>query len=219
MDLFKKSKKEKNRKREIIEWVICIVIALIIALIFKYYIGIPTMVQMTSMYPTLEPEDRLILNRTIRIFNRIPERGEIITFEAPSKKTYSSSEVDQKNPKAKYENEPDNIISAFMYNVIEQDKESYIKRVIGLPNEHVEIKNGKVYIEGKILDEPYLNESVITSSDKFNDFVVPEGYIFAMGDNRAGSIDCRSFGCIPLNKIEGIVLIRFWPFDKFGEVL
>ena len=52
----------------------------------------------------------------------------------------------------------------------------------------------------------------------FTDFVVPENYVFALGDNRAGSKDCRAFGCIPLEKIEGKVLFRFWPLSKFGGV-
>lgn len=50
------------------------------------------------------------------------------------------------------------------------------------------------------------------------DFVVPEGTVFAMGDNRSESHDCRAFGCVPQDKIESIVLFRFWPFDKFGKV-
>ena len=52
----------------------------------------------------------------------------------------------------------------------------------------------------------------------FNNFTVPENCVFALGDNRTGSTDCRSFGCIPLDKIEGKVLFRFWPFSKFGGV-
>ena len=52
----------------------------------------------------------------------------------------------------------------------------------------------------------------------FNNFTVTDNYVFALGDNRPGSTDCRSFGCIPLEKIEGKVLFRFWPFSKFGGV-
>ena len=59
---------------------------------------------------------------------------------------------------------------------------------------------------------------MVTTPDLFSDFVVPEGCIFAMGDNRTRSTDCRAFGCIPLEKIEGKVVLRFWPFDVFGTV-
>ena len=100
------------------------------------------------------------------------------------------------------------------------EKRSYIKRVIGLPGEHVEIKDGKVYINGNVLREDYLQAGLVTDvvGVGFDDFIVPENCVFAMGDNRNHSTDCRSFGCIPLEKIESTVSFRFWPFNKFGGV-
>lgn len=205
--------------RNIIEWILCILIAVILALIFRYFVGTPTRVKMTSMYPTLKEGDRLFLNRTIHISNKLPNRGDIITFEAPSKKTYTYSEIDQSNPVARYQNEPTNLLSKFAYYVLEFGKDSYIKRVIALPGEHVEIKDGKVYINGEELKEDYIKSDINTDVNLgFNNFTVPDNCIFAMGDNRNGSQDCRNFGCIPLNKIEGIVLFRLWPIDKFGKV-
>ena len=97
----------------------------------------------------------------------------------------------------------------------------YVRRVIACPGDTVQIKNGKVYINGEELDESaYLNDNVVTDGHGgvFTDLVVPEGYVFAMGDNRPGSGDCRRFGCIPLEKIEGVVTIRFWPLNKFGTI-
>ena len=205
--------------KEILEWVYCIIIAIVLALLFRYFIGTPTIVQQVSMKPTLEEGQRLWLNRWSRTTKTLPERGEIITFEAPSKKFFTSSEIDTKNPVAKYENEPTNIFSKFVKYVLEIGKESYIKRVIALPGEHVEIKDGKVYINGEELDEPYLTDDVITEpTGVLNDFIVPENTVFAMGDNREGSKDCRAFGCIPLERIESKVVIRFWPLNKFGKV-
>ena len=95
-----------------------------------------------------------------------------------------------------------------------------------MPGEHVQIKNGKVYINEKELDEPYLQDGIVTDvigveatgGTPFDDFIVPENCVFAMGDNRNHSTDCRSFGCIPLEKIESTVAIRIWPLDKWGEV-
>jgi signal peptidase I len=105
-----------------------------------------------------------------------------------------------------------------VYNVLELTKTSYIKRVIALPGEHVEIKNGSVYINGEELEEEYLSDDVVTYSEVFTDFIVPEGYLFCMGDNRTKSTDCREFGCIPFDKVEGIVICRFWPLNKIGSV-
>ena len=79
-------------------------------------------------------------------------------------------------------------------------------------------ENGKVYVNGVEFQEDYLQPDVVTESSIFNDFIVPEGYIFAMGDNRTKSTDCRVLGCIPINKIEGIVSFRFWPLSNFGKI-
>lgn len=207
-------------KKEFLEWTFCIIIAIILALIFRYFIATPTIVKMSSMFPTLKDGDRLMLNRTIRISNVIPKRGEIITFERPSKTELSIQEFDIANPIAKYENEDNNILNYFTKYILEIGKESYIKRVIALPGEHVEIKEGVVYIDNEKLNEPYLQDGIITnvSDSGFSNFIVPKDTIFAMGDNRNGSIDCRNFGCIPINKIESIVSFRFFPFEKFGKI-
>ena len=211
----------KTKVKNILEWVACIVIAVVLALLFRYYVGTPTVVEGKSMYPTLVPGERLLLNRLARTTKQMPNRYDIITVEAPSKTRYTSSEIDLSNPIAKYEDEPDDLFSKFVYYVLETNKESYIKRVIGLPGEHVEIKYGKVYINGKELEEPYLAEHVVTQirdNTGFYDFIVPENCVFAMGDNREDSMDCRDFGCIPIEKIESKVWIRFFPFNKFGGI-
>jgi len=213
----------KSTLREIMEWLICIIIAVALALVVRYFIGTPTIVQQTSMDPTLKPNDRLWLNRWGRTTKKMPERGDIITFEAPS--VIRIEKIDYDNPVAIYNYEPQTLLEKFSYYVLETDKRSYIKRVIGLPGEYIEIKNGSVYIDGKKLKEDYLPDGVVTdmvqgSRDEsfFTNFTVPDNCVFAMGDNRTGSTDCRSFGCVPLEKIEGTVSFRFWPFSKFGGV-
>ena len=83
-----------------------------------------------------------------------------------------------------------------------------VKRVIGLPGETVSIKDGFVYINGDKLDEDYLPVSGITQSEKTS-FEVPAGHIFAMGDNRTGSLDSRYWNdpYIPLNQLQGRMLL------------
>ena len=171
------------------------------------------------MVPTFTQNDRLILNRLTRTMKKMPERGDIITFEAPSNNAEELTAEEAKNPIAKYENEPTNWWDSFVYHVLEIGKDSYIKRVIAIPEDHVELKDGEVYLNGEKLDEPYLSDDVITNSaGALKDFIVPENCVFAMGDNREYSKDCRAFGCIPLDKIESTVVLRFWPLNKFGTV-
>ena len=88
--------KEETVKRikDVAEWIICIIIAVIIAILFRYYIGTPTIVQQPSMYPTLQENQRLWLNRWSRTIKETPERGEIITFEAPSTVLLNQEEKD-----------------------------------------------------------------------------------------------------------------------------
>ncbi|MCI9016996.1 MAG: signal peptidase I [Clostridia bacterium] len=212
------SEQGKKRLKEVLEWIGCIIIAIILALLVRYYIGTPTIVQQPSMFPTLKQDQRLILNRWSRTIHQMPKRGEIITFEAPTKSYISSAEADFNNPVAIYENQPEGIFKKFRYYVLEIGKTSYIKRAIGLPGEHIKIDNGKVYINGDELQEEYLQSNVITEGGPFVDIIVPEGYIFAMGDNRAQSTDSRRFGCIPLEKIESKLLFRFWPLNVWGKV-
>lgn len=206
-----------DKVKNILEWFYCIVIALVLALLFRYFIATPTIVKQRSMFPTLKENQRLILNRTHRITKKEPKVGDVITFEAPTS-TYTSLDVDQKNPVAKYEEKSRGLFSKFAYYVLEITKTSYIKRVIATEGQHVVIKDGKVFINDVEFKEDYLQPDVITESTEFTDFIVPEGYVFAMGDNRTKSTDCRAFGCVPIDKIEGTVVFRFWPFSNFGKI-
>lgn len=219
--------KQKNIIKEVVEWIVCIIIAIIIAILIRFYVGTPTVVKQTSMWPTLKQDERLWLNRLPRTFKELPDRYDIITFEAPSTLYVSKDEVDYNNPVAKYENEPKGVWSKFTYYVLEHknyemktSKVSFIKRVIALPGEHVKIQDGKVYINGEELQESYLQENVYTDALEgvYTDLTVPQGCVFVMGDNRAQSTDSRRFGCIPLEKIESKVLFRFWPLNLFGKV-
>lgn len=213
--------KLNDKVKDVLEWIVCILIAFVLALVIRYFIGTPTIVKMPSMYPTLKSEQRLILNRWGRTIKSMPNRGDIITFEAPTGDSYIlPSQFNIDDVMAKYSNEPTSSWGKFVHYVLEVGKDSYIKRVIALPGEHLQIYNGKVYINGEELPEDYLQPQITTSTDDspYYDLVVPENSVFVMGDNRPESTDSRRFGCIPLEKIESKVLIRFWPLNLFGKV-
>lgn len=209
-----------DRLKNILEWILCILVAFILSLLIRYYLITPTVVKQISMSPTFENNDRVLLNRWGRTVKSKPERGNIITFEAPSKRYYLDGEADIQNPKAIYAKRLDTWTGKFLYYVMEFSKESFIKRVIALEGEHITIgENGLVYINGERLNEPYLQEGLLTErTGDFYDLTVPKGYVFVMGDNRSHSSDSREFGCIPFEKIEGKVMCRFWPLNKIGGV-
>jgi signal peptidase I len=96
-----------------------------------------------------------------------------------------------------------------------RDPESrLIKRVIGLPNEVVTIAWGRVYINGKPLTEPYLYQA----TDGYWHGTIPGDSVFVMGDNRFASDDSRDFGPVPLDSLEGEVVLRYYPLSRFGRL-
>lgn len=103
------------------------------------------------------------------------------------------------------------------------DKDEYIKRILGLPGDTVMVKGGKVYVNGNMMDESkYLDASVITSPGSFaregESLVVPQNQYFVLGDNRPHSLDSRNLGTIKREKITGRAWIVYWPAPKAGIV-
>jgi signal peptidase I len=90
-----------------------------------------------------------------------------------------------------------------------------VKRVIGLPGETIEIKKGQVFIDGVLLEEPYLNE---VPRQNYGPVEIPNTYIFVLGDNRGASNDSRYFGPVPIERIIGKAWFSYWPLEYFGQI-
>lgn len=97
----------------------------------------------------------------------------------------------------------------------ERSTELLIKRVIALPGERIEIRDGSVYVDGAVLDEPYLTQS---TAGVMPSQVVPPFHVFVLGDNRGASNDSRAFGMVPLDHIVGKAWVRYWPLGQLGSV-
>lgn len=169
---------------EIMEWIKSIALAVIIALFIKKFIFTTTYVSGNSMFPTLENGDRLFATR-VQFYFRLPERGEVILFDAP----------DDSNKK-------------------------YVKRAIGLPGDTVDIEAGKVYVNGELLEEDYIEEGAYTETMGTSKWEVGPDEIFVLGDNRlpGASKDSRYFGTIDKSTIKGKTKYRIYPFNKFGSI-
>ena len=104
-----------------------------------------------------------------------------------------------------------------MYPTLVENDYLIINRIIATEGQHIKIEDSKVYVDDKLLDEPYIHDNY-TSGDI--DLIVPEGEVFAMGDNREKSLDSRyeQVGLVKEKDIMGKVMIRLFPFNKIGTV-
>jgi len=93
-------------------------------------------------------------------------------------------------------------------------KEEYIKRVIGLPGDEVEVRNGAVYVNGQPLDETYLKVKI----DYSGTWTVPAGQLFVLGDNRNNSSDSHDWGTVPMDYVVGKAILVYWPPPSWGLV-
>jgi signal peptidase I len=93
-----------------------------------------------------------------------------------------------------------------------------IKRVIGLPGDHIQFINQELYINGQLVPEPYINEPCTVYQCPDAETFLGENEYFVMGDNRNHSKDSRSFGAVPLDHIVGRVVFRYWPINRIGFI-
>lgn len=207
--------KTRGILREVLDWVICFAIAFVVYLLINYFFICAPTVKQQSMHPTIKNNEKVLTIRPWMKGSKF-EYGQIITFEAPiDNKLYIDS--NETLYTAQYENYTG--ITLFLYNFLDVNKVSYIKRVIGLPGDHIVIKDGIVYRNDEIIEEPYLREmNTEIQEQEYADVIVPENTVYVMGDNREQSKDSRSFGCIPYNRVNGYVLCRIWPLNKLGSI-
>jgi len=104
--------------------------------------------------------------------------------------------------------------------VPESENSPLVKRIIALENDTIEIRDGQVYINGKVLKEDYLleNKTDMLFNSQYNNIEIPKGYVYVMGDNRQYSNDSRYIGPVKASKIIGRVILRIYPFNRLGPL-
>lgn len=211
----KKSEKKKNSVgKEIFEWFYTIAIALIIAFVIKAFLFDVVRVDGSSMFPTLENNDRLIVTK----LGYEPHQGDIVILDSAYKnrEAYYDKLADAKGKEelssfdklVNLKNLPSNL-----------KKRYYVKRVIAMPGQTVDIQNGKVYVDGEVLDEPYY-DGITQPIDSTVEYpiTVEEDMVFVMGDNRPHSKDSRSseLGQVPYDAVIGKAQLRIWPLNALS---
>jgi len=168
-------KKQKSALLEIME---SVAIAVLLAVLIRLFLFEPFIIPSESMYPTLQINDRIMVNK-LSYHLGDPGRGDVIVFKYPM-----------------------------------DPSRDFVKRLIAVGGETVEIRNSVLLINGRPVPEEYLPEGL-----EFGDFgpvEVPEGTYFMMGDNRNSSDDSRSWGMMPEENIIGKAVIIYWPLNRIG---
>lgn len=174
------AKKKPSALRNVVEWVLILAGALLVAFVVKTFLVQAFYIPSGSMLPTLQEQDRVLVNKLSYKLHDV-ERGDLVVFEGP----------DQSPGQVK----------------------DLIKRVVALPGETVEAREGFVYIDGRLLEEPYLGPGITTGPLEAT--TVPPGHIWVMGDNRGNSKDSRFFGAVDEEAIIGKAFVRVWPITSF----
>lgn len=187
MNEVKEKKKKKSFFREVIDFLIPVVIAIVIAIVLKQFVLANAIVPTGSMLNTIQLEDRIIASR-LAYNNDDPERFDIVLFYYP-----------------------------------DDESQVYVKRVIGLPGETVQIVDGIVYVTKPDGETVELEDDFVTTEEPLGDFgpyIVPENSYFMLGDNRNHSKDSRYWvnPYVSKDKIIGKVLFKYYPsFEKLND--
>ncbi|CEH29409.1 signal peptidase [Aneurinibacillus migulanus] len=174
--------------KKVTSWISTIISAVLLCTVITAFVFQPTRVSGHSMEPTLYNKEFLILSKIPYTFNTEPNYGDIVVIDS---RLYRERSL------------KDDIMETPLLNRLNgnSDHDFWIKRVVGKAGDILEFKNGNVYRNGKVLDEPYIKEKM---DPEFNEKVtVPENNVFVMGDNRNHSNDSRVIGCIPLDHVLG----------------
>ena len=196
---FEDERQPTSPARLAVEIPLLIVLAAVIAFLLKTFIAQAFYIPSVSMVPQLHVNDRVVVSK-LAYRAHDPRRGDVIVFDDPTGDTKASPGLVSK------------ILEGV--GVKQPSTEEYIKRVVALPGEQVQGRDGRVYVNGLLLEEPYLPEGTLTSP--FGPVTVPDGRLWVMGDNRSNSTDSRGFGTIDAETVVGRAILKVWPLPDMA---
>jgi signal peptidase I len=180
-----------------------VLLAIVIAFVVKTFVAQAFYIPSGSMIPQLLIDDRVVVSKLAYRAHE-PRRSDIVVFDCPPRASCPPPPVT-----------PNNAVSRLLrglgerIGVVQPSTDEFIKRVVGLPGDSVEGRDGHVFVNDHLLVEPYLRPTVYTSD--FARQVVPPGELWVMGDNRTNSCDSRCFGMIRQSKVVGRAVAKVWP--------
>lgn len=202
--------REKPERERITFWqgvrevVLILLLAAVVAIIVQSFFLKAFIIPSASMEPTLKIGDRVMVDRVTYYFRK-PRRGDIVVWRYPPTDPRS---LNTTNPFYW----PFQQVAETLH-LAHRGTTPYVKRVIATEGETFQIKEGRVYINGKRIKEPY----AVEDSSDFGPVKVPRGMFYGLGDNRPNSRDSRFFGPIPYRAVIGRVFLIWWPPKDFGK--
>jgi len=185
------------------EGLIVVLGAALIAFLLKVLVAQAFFIPSASMTPQLRISDRVLVSK-VSYRLHAPRRGDIVVFDCPPAECGEDGDGDGGGG-----------VSGVLRSigqgvgVVQPSTQEFIKRVVALPGETVEARDGQVYVNGKRLMEPYLPAGTITAG--LGPVTVPDDELFVMGDNRGNSSDSRVFGPVQRSSVVGRAVARVWP--------
>ncbi|MFD3258921.1 signal peptidase I [Paenibacillus lentus] len=176
--------------KEVQGWGLSIIIGFIISMFIGIFIIQPYKVNGHSMEPTLDDKQRIYAWKISQALEKLPSYKDIVIIDSRVDRSRSFWDSVNEHP---------------LIRILSGNKKEdffYVKRVIGLPGDIIEIKDGQVYRNGAKLEEPYIKEQMYAEQSQV--WEIPDNHIFVMGDNRNNSKDSRMIGPVPLDHIMGV---------------
>jgi signal peptidase I len=189
---------------------VLVVIAFAVALLLKSLVLQAFYIPSPSMEETLQIGDRVLVEKLSYRWGE-PGRGDVVVFEKDLDQAVLPFEEPEESVVQKVK---DAFKSLFGFPT--GTSQDYIKRVIAVGGDKIEGRDGRIYVNGEAVEEPYLAEGVQTST--FGPVDVPAGSIFVMGDNRNNSADSRAFGPVPVDTVVGRAFLLIWPPADFSTL-
>ncbi len=220
------TKQQKSKFREYFE---AILIALVLALLIRGFVVQAFKIPSGSMIPTLSIGDHILVSKFVYgiklpftdsrfLILRQPRRGDIIVFSFPGNREKEECKNISGNIAYRLENVLNNRNPLYLF---KNDCRDFIKRVVGVGGDKIEIKDKQVFVNDIALDEPYKihkARGIENGRDNFGTVTVPHGKVFVMGDNRDYSYDSRFWGFVDMDDIKGSAFIIYWSWDKTAKL-
>jgi signal peptidase I len=202
-----KPKKQKSMVANIVELVVTVAVAIGLALLIQAFLVKPYRIPSPSMVPTLQVGQRILVNR----LNTSPGIGDVVVFHPPSGANPLEPVCGNRRQGAGDKQACDKP-------QLPMSSQTFVKRVVGLPGDHLRIVNGYVYRNGVKESGSYVQPCQTGPSNCTfpRTIVVPAGHYYMMGDNRGESDDSRFWGPVPKKWLIGVAFFTYWPLDKIG---